>query len=218
MLFRPINEDVEKLEAYLNRASAPLLSLSIEAREEARAEMRIHLEELIRAYEELGCSHAEAVEAAIRQFGHAHQIARKWDHTTTRLLSHALGWYGLWVFVPAAVMTTLFLSQLDNFNLADLRASLAVGFLIAPVATSFAFGLHTQKSQMRTALIVQTLFIVMSCIVMTVIAPYAHNPLWDTISFIVRLFVGQAIFCSVLAMLSACYRRIRFYFSLSLRA
>src|SRR5262249_6237336 len=64
---------------YLDQLCASLAALVPEERRaELRAELQAHLEALVAAHEELGATPADAVTAALRQFGGADDLARAW--------------------------------------------------------------------------------------------------------------------------------------------
>ena len=73
-----------RLEAYLDEMERPLSALTPEARAEAREEARQHLLSLIAAHEELGSAPEEALETALRQFGHPARLGRKLAHESCR--------------------------------------------------------------------------------------------------------------------------------------
>lgn len=66
----------QRLEEYLQAMEQHLDGVSPEARREWREEAHGHLLALVEAHEELGASRAEAVEAALKQFGNEKQIGR----------------------------------------------------------------------------------------------------------------------------------------------
>src|SRR5947209_3644884 len=82
-----------RLDEYLDRLSEPVTVLSAREQQEWREEARQHLLCLAAAYEELGSSPEEALEAALRQFGDARQIGRRLDaaerHRQGRLFTPA---------------------------------------------------------------------------------------------------------------------------------
>jgi hypothetical protein len=67
------------IDSYLDRVCLPFAgTLSADEAAEQRAEMRTHLEALVTAHLELGCSEAEAISLALEQFGKEHNVARFW--------------------------------------------------------------------------------------------------------------------------------------------
>ena len=80
--------------------------------EEIRRELRIHLECLIVAHEELGASRGEAIAAAARQFGDTGQVARRYRRAWAQTAGFESPWHATRVacavFLPAmAVFLTL---------------------------------------------------------------------------------------------------------------
>ena len=68
-----------RIEDYLDRIYAPMVGrLPYAHRQELRNEMRAHLGQLIAAHEELGSDSAEALTAALRQFGEPSTVASQW--------------------------------------------------------------------------------------------------------------------------------------------
>ncbi|HLK55702.1 MAG TPA: permease prefix domain 1-containing protein [Chthonomonadaceae bacterium] len=81
---QPVKSDyaTTQIEAYLDRiAPSTGGTLTAEAQQERRAEMRAHLEALIAAYIELGDTPEHAVAKTLQQFGSPRAVQREWQHT-----------------------------------------------------------------------------------------------------------------------------------------
>ncbi|HZT44140.1 MAG TPA: permease prefix domain 1-containing protein [Chthonomonadaceae bacterium] len=74
-----------QVEGYLEAIFRPLAAvMPAEAQAEPKKEMRAHLEALIAAYQEIGASPEQAVQAALRQLGDARQVSRQWKREWER--------------------------------------------------------------------------------------------------------------------------------------
>ena len=89
-----------QLDHYIETIEARLKSLSPARRQEEMQEIRQHLEALVAGHRIAGLSEDEAVEAAIRQFGHAEQVGQE--------LSKASRWQGMRSFwLPLVYILTV---------------------------------------------------------------------------------------------------------------
>jgi hypothetical protein len=69
--------DSPRIDRYIETLGARLRSLSPAQRDEELREVRQHLDALVAGHNARGLSEEEAVEAALRQFGHAEQIGQQ---------------------------------------------------------------------------------------------------------------------------------------------
>ena len=118
------------LEDYLDHICLPLVKhVSYEERMVIRTEMRTHIEWLIQAHTELGCTESEAVNSALVQFGDPNRIGnavlKAHMPTVSWLTRHVLGIAQLGM--GAATGAALFVG-LDGFtNLLHLTTNICVG-------------------------------------------------------------------------------------------
>lgn len=77
-----------EVDSYFQRLNAPLRRMPSEERADLHAELRQHLDALLAAYAELGCTHTEAVGAALARLGNPRVVGRglmrEWRRTQRR--------------------------------------------------------------------------------------------------------------------------------------
>lgn len=96
-----------QLDHYIASIEARLKSLSPARRQEEMREIRHHLEALIAGHRIAGLSEDEAVEAAIRQFGHAEQVGQELSKASQRQRMRSL-WSLLIYILTVAVNIVIF--------------------------------------------------------------------------------------------------------------
>lgn len=106
--------DNGRLEQYLTTIDAGLQTLPAARRAEELREIRQHLEALVAGHMARGAAEADAVEAAIRQFGHAEKIGRGLEAAWERRRAPRL-WPHLLTYVcMVAVIFALFATANDK--------------------------------------------------------------------------------------------------------
>lgn len=133
--------DDPRLDAYISTIGGRLKRLSSAQREEELREIRQHLETLVAGHLAAGISQDEAVDAALRQFGHAEEMGRElagaWQQRLPRL------WPALLVYL-CQVLAIFVLIALANDKPTDipygwpnqllLAVMLPIGFLVLNIS------------------------------------------------------------------------------------
>ena len=128
----------EKIDIYLGELCFRLALMSHEARADARREASLHLDALIADFEKQGLDSANAVDAALRQFGDPVKIGReirsawlkksqaikirKWIKPITTIV-----WFGCFCYISASIVRDLHLS------LSSSALAVILGFLMGLV-------------------------------------------------------------------------------------
>jgi len=125
-----------QLEHYLKTIESRLQNLPPAQRQEELLEIRQHLEALVAGHHLAGLSEAEAVVAAIRQFGHAEQVGQELSKATQQKRIRSF-WLIVIYVVTVAVNLAIFIVN-DNpdtwFAKLVLAFSLPAGVLALGVA------------------------------------------------------------------------------------
>jgi hypothetical protein len=137
---------------YLAQLSARLKALPADRREEELREIRQHLDALVAGHVHRGKTEAEAVQAAIRQFGHAERIGAELGDACARAGETRSWWKSLLVqslvFVCYFAMVFGFFTSITGPG--DLPfIKLENRLLISLTLTSLAFVVNTLAYQAR---------------------------------------------------------------------
>lgn len=103
--------DNRRLDDYITTLGRRLQGLSQTQREEDLHEVRQHLEALIAGHVQRGLSEAEAVDAALRQFGRAEQIGK--DLAAAQQPSRPL-WHYLLMYAGCVLVIFLFFATAND--------------------------------------------------------------------------------------------------------
>lgn len=139
------------LEEYLDRFCAPLADHATdEQRLAIREEIRTHILGLVAAYEELGSTPAEALQAALRQFGEADQIGRSLSREyPSSFTTGPLMWALLHGVLGGAVGALVFLNSESIFQQLHFTSSIDIAFdCLAGLALGWMPGLYLLKRPM----------------------------------------------------------------------
>ena len=157
-----------RIEDYLDHVCAQLVGIVPYAkRMRVRAEMRLHLDAMVVAHEELGGGNEESVEAVLRQFGSPNMLSQRWlDEWVQEALpvvpksvwpatKVALHWYAKMLAVPLLALCLAVAFQ-EKTHLGRALDPL-VGILLAvfyafPLLGGFAVGLNTPSRPMRATI------------------------------------------------------------------
>lgn len=153
----PIKPDFSstQIETYLDRISPSVEeTLTEEARQERRAEMKTHLGSLIAAYIELGDTPEQALAKALQQFGDSRSVQKEWKRANTSDLRQSLG-------IVCALYGITFVLYVLMINSNTFNHGLAFGLLflgLLTVPAGFGTGFLARRHPIRSAFKAQTFF------------------------------------------------------------
>ena len=140
-----------RLEQYLDELERPLTGVAPQTRNEWREEARQHLLALAAAHEEMGSPPEQALEAALRQFGHAPRIGKQLRRS---LLGHPLNGRVTFALFSGPVIASLLLMIGLGYAyvlsgspaaLAAMRISGACAFVAVPVIGGWRIGTRQRR-------------------------------------------------------------------------
>lgn len=142
------------IEDYLDHVCAPLVGhVPYARRQTLRSELAEHLDALIEAREELGETHEDAVQQALRQFGDPATLGRQWlrEWEGAQGPSETMweaGRLGMRYFAPAGLIGLAVMSLLQN---GPGRFSLPLVGVIIPAGAAFVTGFRSRRWAMVAA-------------------------------------------------------------------
>jgi hypothetical protein len=144
-----------QIETYLDRISPPVEgTLTEEARQERRAEMKTHFESLIAAYIELGDTPEQAIAKAFQQFGNSRSVQQEWKRVTAddsrQSLRTACALYGVTFCLFVLAMNS---NIMNHMGLVPFLLFLGLW----SVPAGFGTGLLARSHPMRSAFTMQKL-------------------------------------------------------------